>query len=144
MNEARLTVNRAIDRTLADIRDPRRLRTPGDLLTLFRLPSPAALEITRAAEVYERTLEIIHQHVRQGKMTFNFSSGYHESSSNNLRQFSLQITCFPRTKHEQRRVEAFHTNPDPCLGPFLLDLQSLYDVGRGMVGRSSRRDGNGL
>ena len=38
----------------------------------FRLPRGEALEITRAAEVFERTIEIVLEHVQQGHQ-FNFS-----------------------------------------------------------------------
>ncbi len=37
-----------------------------------RLPRGEALEITRAAEVFERTIEIVLEHVQQGHQ-FNFS-----------------------------------------------------------------------
>ena len=68
VQEATVSVNRAINNTLAEVRDPNRRRTPEQLLTLFRLPSHEALEVTRAAEIYERSLEIIIEHVRRGHM----------------------------------------------------------------------------
>ena len=66
VHEAIVSVNRAINNTLAEVHDTRRRRTPGELLTLFRLPSHQALQVTRAAEIYERSLEIISEHVRAG------------------------------------------------------------------------------
>jgi len=42
-------------------------RTPNDLFALFRYPrDPNTVEQARAAEVYERTLDLIREHVRQG------------------------------------------------------------------------------
>ena len=63
---ARQGVNRVIDQTLTELRDPQRRRSPSDLLTLFRLPSANALSVTRAAETYEEALDIILSEVRRG------------------------------------------------------------------------------
>ena len=68
VREAILAVNRAFNNTLRDLHNPSRPRTPNELLSLFRLPSSSrALEITRSAEIYERALEIVLQHVQEAQ-----------------------------------------------------------------------------
>lgn len=37
-----------------------------DMLAIFRYPSADALEIARAEEIFERTLMIIHEQVKEG------------------------------------------------------------------------------
>ena len=65
VDEAIATVTRAINGTLRELFDPSHTRTPHDLFSIFRLPStPQAQRATRAAEIYERTLEIIYDYVR--------------------------------------------------------------------------------
>lgn len=66
VSEAIASVDQAINNTLRDITDPNRRRSPQELLAFFRLPSHEALQITRPAEIYERSLEIISQRVREG------------------------------------------------------------------------------
>lgn len=45
----------------------RRPKTPNDLLALFRYPrDPYTLETARAGEIFERTLQLIQEHVQQG------------------------------------------------------------------------------
>jgi len=45
----------------------RRPKTPNDLLALFRDPrDPYTLETARAGEIFERTLQLIQEHVQQG------------------------------------------------------------------------------
>ena len=65
-------MNRAFNSTLSELRDPSTPRTPSDLLSLFRLPNGRALEITRSAEVFERTLEALREQVFHGNM-YNIS-----------------------------------------------------------------------
>ncbi|CAH1252881.1 PXDN [Branchiostoma lanceolatum] len=61
------SVDRAINTTRNDLfsRTPRP-RTPSELLQLMRFPSPEALSLARAAEVFERTLQLVRQEVQQG------------------------------------------------------------------------------
>lgn len=59
-------VNNAFDNTLAELYDKERTRSPSDLLTIFRLPTPSALAVTRAAEIFERTLENVLRAVAAG------------------------------------------------------------------------------
>ncbi|XP_013398080.1 peroxidasin isoform X2 [Lingula anatina] len=68
-------VDNAINQTLSELFDKNRRRTPNDLLTIFRLPTREALQISRAAEVFERTLEIIHEHIDRGH---HFDESNHE------------------------------------------------------------------
>lgn len=45
----------------------RRPKTPNDLLALFRYPrDPYTIETARAGEIFERTLQLIQEHVQQG------------------------------------------------------------------------------
>ena len=59
-------VDSAIDSTLHNLNNPRKVRTPEDLLRLFRFPSRNALQISRAAEVFEQTLEVLHKEIKEG------------------------------------------------------------------------------
>ncbi|XP_071807106.1 peroxidasin homolog isoform X2 [Asterias amurensis] len=59
-------VDRAINETRRDLFDRTKPRTPSDLLTLFRFPSTEAMNIARAAEVFEQTLQLIHDHIEAG------------------------------------------------------------------------------
>ena len=40
-------------------------KKPSDLLALFRFPSPEAQQIARAAEIFERTIQLVHEHVKE-------------------------------------------------------------------------------
>ena len=68
VRQAQREVNRAFNSTLSALHDPSQPRTPSDLLSLFRLPRGRALEITRSAEVFERTLQALHRQVFHGDM----------------------------------------------------------------------------
>ena len=59
-------VNRAINETQRKLFDTSKPKTPSDLLTLFRFPSTEASSIARAAEVFERTLQLIHERIEEG------------------------------------------------------------------------------
>ncbi|XP_078456569.1 peroxidasin homolog [Lampetra planeri] len=66
LKEAIRSVNSAINSTQRELFD-KRPRTAGDLLALFRYPrDPDTLEQVRAAEIFERTLQLVHEHVRAG------------------------------------------------------------------------------
>ncbi|XP_071494887.1 peroxidasin homolog [Diadema antillarum] len=66
IEEAIRNIDAAINETNRDLQDRKKPRTPHDLLTLFRFPSMEAMSIARAAEVFERTLELIHLHIEAG------------------------------------------------------------------------------
>ncbi|KAL8583777.1 hypothetical protein ACOMHN_036412 [Nucella lapillus] len=79
--EARQRVNSAVNNTLLQLFDRSRHHTVTDLIAAFRYPSPEALEPARAEEIFEQTLEIIHQKVREGH---NFDLEGHENSYQEL------------------------------------------------------------
>ena len=81
-------VDTAIDNTLHDLKDPHKKRTPEDLLRLFRFPSRNALQISRAAEVFERTLETLHREIEDG-YAYNIS---HEGSRSRVIVYIIYIT----------------------------------------------------
>lgn len=59
-------VEAAINNTRSELFDTGKKHSVQDLLTLFRYPSADTLEIARAEEIFEQTLEIIHRHVSGG------------------------------------------------------------------------------
>ncbi|XP_058872731.1 peroxidasin homolog isoform X1 [Acipenser ruthenus] len=65
-HDATQRVDSAINSTRRDLFD-RRPRTPNDLLALFRYPrDPFTIETARAGEIFEQTLFLIQEHVKQG------------------------------------------------------------------------------
>ena len=66
--KAKEIVNRAITRTVQRLYEPSLPRSPHDLLALFRFPSRKAIEIATAAEVFETTIQLIHENVEKAKM----------------------------------------------------------------------------
>ncbi|XP_012818358.1 peroxidasin isoform X1 [Xenopus tropicalis] len=75
--EAIATVDRAINSTRTHLFDSRP-RSPGDLLALFRYPrDPYTVEQARAAEIFERTLQLIQDHVQSGLMVDLNGTSYH-------------------------------------------------------------------
>nr|KAG5700809.1 hypothetical protein BaRGS_035012 [Batillaria attramentaria] len=75
--EATNRVNSAVNNTLAQLFDRNRHITVSDLIAAFRYPSPAALEPARAEEIFEQTLEIINQKVRDGWNRGKLYNGFH-------------------------------------------------------------------
>ncbi|XP_027629631.1 peroxidasin homolog isoform X1 [Tupaia chinensis] len=74
--EAIATVDRAINSTRTHLFDSRP-RSPNDLLALFRYPrDPYTVEQARAGEIFERTLQLIQEHVRHGLMVDLNGTGY--------------------------------------------------------------------
>ena len=65
LEEAIKSVDEAIKRSIEKMFRSSQPKTPSDLLTLFRFPSPQAREIARSAEIFERTIQLIHDHVEQ-------------------------------------------------------------------------------
>lgn len=75
--EAIATVDRAINSTRTHLFDSRP-RSPNDLLALFRYPrDPYTVEQARAGEIFERTLQLIQEHVRHGLLVDLNGTGYH-------------------------------------------------------------------
>ncbi|KAM3932563.1 peroxidasin homolog isoform 2-T2 [Leptodactylus fuscus] len=77
INEAIATVDRAINSTRSHLFDSRP-RSPSDLLALFRYPrDPYTVEQARAGEIFERTLQLIQEHVQNGLMVNLNGTSYH-------------------------------------------------------------------
>ncbi|NXU05392.1 PXDN protein, partial [Buphagus erythrorhynchus] len=109
--EAIATVDRAINSTRTHLFDSRP-RSPNDLLALFRYPrDPYTVEQARAGEIFERTLQLIQDHVQDGLMvdlngTINncsdmcFHQEYrtHDGTCNNLQHpmWGASLTAFER------------------------------------------------
>ncbi|XP_017715767.1 PREDICTED: peroxidasin homolog [Rhinopithecus bieti] len=75
--EAIATVDRAINSTRTHLFDSRP-RSPNDLLALFRYPrDPYTVEQARAGEIFERTLQLIQEHVQHGLMVDLNGTSYH-------------------------------------------------------------------
>ncbi|XP_072917938.1 peroxidasin homolog [Hemitrygon akajei] len=73
LQEAINSIDSAINSTRRDLFD-KRPRTPNDLLALFRYPrDPYTVEAARAGEIFERTLQLIQEHVQQG-LTVNLNN----------------------------------------------------------------------
>ncbi|XP_068678168.1 peroxidasin-like isoform X1 [Montipora foliosa] len=63
--EAKNNVETALNASIQQLFSSKKPRKPSDLLALFRFPSPAAREIARAAEIFERTIQLVHEHVKK-------------------------------------------------------------------------------
>ncbi|XP_053395477.1 peroxidasin-like isoform X2 [Mercenaria mercenaria] len=66
ISSATSRVENAINITRSELFDRGKTHNVEDLLSLFRYPSAETLEIARAEEIFEQTLEIIHRHVAEG------------------------------------------------------------------------------
>ncbi|XP_021379773.1 peroxidasin homolog isoform X1 [Mizuhopecten yessoensis] len=66
IREATNRVNVAINDTQRHLFDRSRQHTVQDLIAIFRYPAAEALELARAEEIFEQTLDIIVRHVREG------------------------------------------------------------------------------
>lgn len=66
IDQARRQVNTAINQTMAHLFNKDKKHSVQDMLAIFRYPSADALEIARAEEIFERTLMIIHEQVKEG------------------------------------------------------------------------------
>ncbi|OON20288.1 immunoglobulin domain protein, partial [Opisthorchis viverrini] len=65
IDKARIRIEAAIKRTAERLRDPNRRRSSADVASLFRQPSRAALELAKAAEVYEAAIDEVTSILRQ-------------------------------------------------------------------------------
>ncbi|VDD76032.1 unnamed protein product [Mesocestoides corti] len=61
IEKARRRIDAAIQKTADNLRDPSNRRTASDIASLFRQPSKAAIELARAAEVYEAAIDEVTQ-----------------------------------------------------------------------------------
>ncbi|XP_030318926.1 peroxidasin homolog [Calypte anna] len=76
LREAISSVDHAINSTRTELFS-KRPKTPNDLLALFRYPrDPYTLETARAGEIFERTLQLIQEHVQQGLIVDMNVTGY--------------------------------------------------------------------
>lgn len=66
IEKARVRIEAAIKNTADRLRDPSRRRSSADVASLFRQPSRAALELAKAAEVYEAVVDEVNSILRQG------------------------------------------------------------------------------
>ncbi|XP_069099312.1 peroxidasin homolog [Pleurodeles waltl] len=77
IQEAISSVDNAINSTRAELFS-KRPKPPTELLALFRYPrDPYTIETARAGEIFERTLQLIQEHVQQGLTVELNSTGYH-------------------------------------------------------------------
>lgn len=77
LEEARLEVDRALNHTVSQLFGNPHVRSPGELLQVFRFPTDDARSLARAAEIYERALEIVWSHV-QSNAYFNLTDFSYE------------------------------------------------------------------
>ncbi|KAM7536980.1 hypothetical protein Aperf_G00000078094 [Anoplocephala perfoliata] len=61
IEKARRRIDAAIQKTADSLRDPNTRRTASDVSSLFRQPSKAAVELAKAAEVYEAAIDEVSQ-----------------------------------------------------------------------------------
>ncbi|KAM3174239.1 hypothetical protein ACTXT7_010944 [Hymenolepis weldensis] len=61
IEKARKRIESAIQKTADNLRDPKSRRTASDIASLFRQPSKAAVELAKAAEVYEAAIDEVTQ-----------------------------------------------------------------------------------
>ncbi|XP_062584185.1 peroxidasin-like isoform X2 [Saccostrea cucullata] len=66
IRQATNRVDLAINQTIRNLFDKNRTHSVQDLITIFRYPSADALQLARAEEIFEQTLEIIQRHVSDG------------------------------------------------------------------------------
>ena len=65
IDQAINNVDTALNASIQRLFSSSQPRRPSDLLALFRFPSPAAQEIARAAEIFERAIQLVHEHVKE-------------------------------------------------------------------------------
>ena len=68
------SVDNAISATKEQLFDRRKTHSAQEMMSVFRYPSAESLELARAEEVFEQTLEIIHRHVADGH-SYNITGG---------------------------------------------------------------------
>ena len=96
IHQATNQVDSAINQTIKNLFSKNRTHSVQDLITIFRYPSADALQLARAEEIFEQTLEIIRRHVNDGHKYNLTSKGkwwirLEKGSGMNGRVFSCQI-----------------------------------------------------
>ncbi|KAK3090062.1 hypothetical protein FSP39_008890 [Pinctada imbricata] len=111
VRQATNEVNQAINQTMRNLFDRSRQHTVQDLIAIFRYPSAEALELARAEEIFEQTLQIIHRHVRDGH-EYNISDSvgsYKEIlSPGHLELIANMSGCFPDPRVVRCSEMCFH------------------------------------
>lgn len=111
IRRATAAVDNAINLTRSDLFDRGKSHSAAELISLFRYPSAEALELARAEEVFEQTLELIHRHVAEGHhYTLNGSDiSYKELvSPAHLALIANMSGCFRRTLPQRCTNMCFH------------------------------------
>ncbi|XP_054834176.1 peroxidasin homolog isoform X1 [Eublepharis macularius] len=161
--EAIATVDRAINSTRTHLFDSRP-RSPNDLLALFRYPrDPYTVEQARAGEIFERTLQLIQEHVQDGLMVDLNGTSYHYNDLVSPQYLNLIANLSGCTAH--RRVnncsdmcyhQKYRTHDGTCnnlqhpmwgasLTAFERLLKSVYENGFNLPrGVGSNRHYNGF
>ncbi len=75
IEQARKEVSRAINATVKRLRDRSLRRTAADVATLFRQPNEEAIQLSRAAEIYERAVEQVELVLRRNKLNVSGPQG---------------------------------------------------------------------
>lgn len=104
IQQATSQVDSAINQTIKNLFNKNRTHSVQDLITIFRYPSADALQLARAEEIFEQTLEIIQRHVGDGHKynLSNKASNYKEIlSPGHLELIANMSGCFanPRIIH---------------------------------------------
>ncbi|XP_052240639.1 peroxidasin homolog [Dreissena polymorpha] len=104
-------VNAAINITRSELFQRGRTHNVQDLMTLFRYPSAESLELARAEEIFEETLELIYKHVAEGHQ-YNLTGhelSYQEIvSPAHLALIANMSGCFRRTFPQRCTNMCFH------------------------------------
>lgn len=110
LEEARASVDRALNDTIKNIYSRDRPFTPAEILRLFRFPGPSAQQIARSAEIYERTLLIIKRHVESGAQ-FNLSEFSYSDvlSPAQLESIANLSGCLSHRHHVRCSEMCFHS-----------------------------------
>ncbi|KAL3313035.1 hypothetical protein Ciccas_008366 [Cichlidogyrus casuarinus] len=100
IERARKRIEVAVQKTADRLRDASRRRSSADIASLFRQPSRAALELAKAAEVYEVALEEVTKILRQ-RQGLSIDGAYDETDrfagetdndSNTVNTLGVQLT----------------------------------------------------
>ncbi|GAB1597499.1 peroxidasin-like [Argonauta hians] len=110
-NEAINRINQAANNTYDHLFNRKKTYTISDLLSVVRYPSSEALELAKAEEIFEQTLDIIYQHVREG---YKYNVTDHELSyreilsPEHIRLIANLSGCFRRPPNIDCSDMCFH------------------------------------
>ncbi|XP_060709112.1 peroxidasin homolog [Hemiscyllium ocellatum] len=101
IKEAIHSVDSAINSTRRDLFE-RRPQTPNELLALFRYPRlPIVFDLARAGEIFERTLQLIQEHVNNGLMVDLNGTGFRYNDLLSPRFLNLVANLSGCTAHRR-------------------------------------------